>query len=183
MKGGVVLEKKFIHECVLVSLFASIISVFSLISIPLFGVPVTMQSFAISTALFVIGGKRTLVAVAVYIAIGCVGMPVFSGFSGGFGALFGSTGGFILGFLLEAAVYLIITRILGSGTCSKLLAYIIGHLFLYTVGALWFFIGYSDGSSFPETLLITVLPFVIPDAIKAAAAFFISVRLCKKIKV
>ena len=176
------MKKTVLHELVLVSLFAAIISVFSLIAIPLFGVPITMQSFAIAASLFFLGGRRTLAAVALYIAIGCIGLPVFSGFSGGFGALVGPTGGFIFGFLLESAAYLLITKMLGTGTRAKILAYFVGHLLLYLVGALWFFVGYSDGASLAETLCASVLPFIIPDAIKAFVAYVIASRMSRKIK-
>ena len=177
------MKRGFVRECVLVSLFAAVISLFSFISIPLFGVPITMQSLAISASLFIIGGRRTFFAVLVYIGVGCVGLPVFSGFSGGVGALFGATGGFIFGFLAEALVYLGITAAFGTRMRVRLVAYAIGHLALYALGALWFYFGYSDGSAFAETLLITVLPFIIPDAVKAGVAFLISRRLDKKIKV
>ncbi|MBQ1892315.1 MAG: biotin transporter BioY, partial [Firmicutes bacterium] len=82
-----------------IALCAVLLAVCSWISIP-FTVPFTLQTFAVFCTLLILGGKRGTVAVAVYILMAAVGLPVLSGFRGGAGALLGTTGGYILGFIL-----------------------------------------------------------------------------------
>ena len=84
-----------------IALFAVLLTVCAWISVPL-PVPFTLQTFAIFAALGILGGRRGTWAVAVYLLLGAVGLPVFSGFRGGLGALLGTTGGYILGFLALA---------------------------------------------------------------------------------
>ena len=84
------------------ALFAAMIAVLTVIPIPInfLGVPMTLQTFAVAFCGFIIGWKIGLGAVGVYIFIGALGLPVFSGMQGGFAKLVGPTGGFIYGFLL-----------------------------------------------------------------------------------
>ena len=84
-----------------IAVFAVLIAVCSWISIPT-TVPFTLQTFAVFLTVGVLGGKRGSLAVLVYILLGCVGVPVFAGFSGGIGVLAGQTGGYIVGFLFSA---------------------------------------------------------------------------------
>lgn len=86
-------------KMVYTALFAALIAVLSQISIPLpSGVPITLQTFAVAFAGFFLGRKYGLAAVAVYVALGAAGAPVFAGFTGGAYKLVNVTGGFIWGF-------------------------------------------------------------------------------------
>jgi biotin transport system substrate-specific component len=87
-----------------VALGAVLIIICSWLTVP-FAVPFTMQTFAVYCALLLLGGRRGLLAVLLYILLGAFGLPVFSGFRGGIGALLGPTGGYILGFLLCALLF------------------------------------------------------------------------------
>ena len=84
-----------------VALCAVLIAVCSWITIPA-AVPFTLQTFAVFTACALLGGKSGLCAVGLYMLLGAVGLPVFSGFGAGMGALLGPTGGYILGFAFTA---------------------------------------------------------------------------------
>ena len=79
-----------------IALFAAIIAVCSWIQIPM-TVPFTMQTFAVFCALTTLGGKGGTISILIYIVLGAVGVPVFAGFTGGIGILFGTTGGYIIG--------------------------------------------------------------------------------------
>ena len=107
-----------------------------------------------------------------YIALGAVGLPVFSGFSGGIGRLFDATGGFIWGFLVAALVYW------AFGPVFRRLILIraaISLISLYLMGSVWYAFVYLGGlSDIPYAMLVCVLPFVIPDALKIALAYYIS---------
>ena len=84
-------------------LFAAILAVLSIIQIPMpSGVPVTLQTFAVALCGYVLGKKWGFASTFLYVLIGVIGLPVFSGMKGGFGVLAGPTGGFLFGFLILA---------------------------------------------------------------------------------
>ena len=78
---------------------AALIAVCAWISIPA-DVPFTLQTFAIFAVCGLLGGRRGTVSVLVYLLLGAVGAPVFAGFRGGFASLLGTTGGYLVGFVL-----------------------------------------------------------------------------------
>ena len=168
---------------VMIALFSSVLCVSALISIPAFGIPITLQSFGVAAALFIMGAPRALASVLVYVCIGLVGLPVFSGFNGGVGAILGPSGGFIIGLVLLCLIYYLITAIMPDTRTVRLIAYSVGHIASYIVGTVWFVFVYSDGVGFFAAFAITVLPFVIPDIMKTALAFYISERMRKHIKI
>ena len=95
-------RKTLIKNCVLVALFSAVISVSALVSIPIFSLVITMQTFSIFLALFLLGGKLGTFSVLLYVALGAIGLPVFSGFSGGVSRFFDPLGGFLFGFVFLA---------------------------------------------------------------------------------
>lgn len=86
-----------------IGLFAVVIAICSWISIPTV-VPFTLQTFAVFLTVSVLGGKRGTLSVIIYVLLGAVGLPVFSGFKGGVGALLNTTGGYIIGFIFSALI-------------------------------------------------------------------------------
>jgi len=103
------------YDMAYIAIFAVLIAICSWISIPM-TVPFTLQTFGVFMAVGVLGGKRGSLAVLVYILLGAIGVPVFAGFSGGFGILLNNTGGYIIGFLFSCNVG---NRIpLGQEACS-----------------------------------------------------------------
>ena len=86
-----------------IALSAALMAVCSWISIPA-AVPFTLQTFAVFLTTGLLGGRRSTIAVMLYIFLGAVGLPVFSGFSGGIGHLIGPTGGYIFGFSFTALI-------------------------------------------------------------------------------
>jgi biotin transport system substrate-specific component len=167
------------------ALLAVIIAVCSWISIPA-TVPFTLQTFAIFLAVGLLGGKRGTLAVLVYILLGAVGIPVFSGFAGGIGVLFGSTGGYILGFLGSALVYWLITAHFGSRLPVRIIAMVLGLAVCYAFGTAWFMVVYARTSGaigLATALSWCVLPFIIPDLCKLALAVILTDRIARHIKI
>ena len=87
------------YDLVLIALFAALMALCAWVTVP-YAVPFTMQTFGVFLALLLLGGKRGTICMAVYLLLGAVGLPVFSGFRGGVGALVGSTGGYLVGFIV-----------------------------------------------------------------------------------
>lgn len=157
-------------DMVITAVFSALIAVFSMLSIPTpLGIPLTLQTFIIALAGFSLGSARGVTSVMVYIAVGAVGLPVFSGFQGGIGALFGTTGGFILGFI--PFVWLC-----GMGCLkrTKLLHSFIGLFVCHLCGVLWFSI-YSD--SIYTAFLASSLPYIAKDIISIVIAMPVSEKI------
>ena len=125
-----------------IALMAVLISVCSWLSVPA-AIPFTMQTYAVFTALLLLGGRRGSIAVAVYIALGAVGLPVFSGFAGGIGKLMGPSGGYIFGFMLTALCYWLCERVLGKKLWVKTVSLVVGLALCYAFGTVWFVKVYS----------------------------------------
>lgn len=167
-----------------IGLFAVLITVCSWLSIPT-SVPFTLQTFAVFCAAGLLGGKRGMLAVLVYILLGAIGLPVFSGFRGGIGVLFGTTGGYIIGFLFCMAVYRAITNHFGTKTHVVFLAMLAGLVTLYAFGTAWFMFVYAKTTGeigIYTALAWCVLPFIVPDLLKIALAIAVMKRLSKYIK-
>ena len=154
-------------------MFAALLAVCAWISIPLGDVAVTLQTFGVALALLLLGGKWGSLSIGIYLLLGAVGLPVFSGFRGGIGALAGVTGGFLWGFLASGLVYWALERF------GRLPAILAGLAVCYGCGCFWFYL-YSGGG-LALILLRCVVPFLIPDAIKLWLAFSLSKRLQKVI--
>lgn len=167
-----------IRNMVLCALFAALMAVCAWMAVPLGSIVFTMQSFAVFLALLTLGGSRGAVAVLVYLCLGAVGLPVFSGFRGGLGALFGVTGGYLWGFAASGLVYWLLTGLFGEK--MRIPAVILGMLSYYICGMLW--MSFSQLGGFTEDAMVTaflqgVLPYLLPDAVKIALAFLLSQRL------
>ena len=159
-----------------IALSAALISASAMISIP-FPIPFTLQLLGIYFALFYLGAVRGAVSVLLYFLIGAIGLPVFSGFSGGIGRIFDATGGFILGFLLLALAYLLVERMLGTDRRARFFAVTLSLLAFYAIGSLWYAFVYNGGAGYIAVLSFTVLPFVIPDILKILLAWALASRL------
>lgn len=139
-------------------------------------VPFTMQSMAVFTVAALLGPKLGCASVAVYLLLGAVGMPVFSGFRGGVQALLGPTGGYLIGFLLCAFVTGWTAQKSKSGYALAM-GMAAGILLCYGFGSFWYAFVYADGGI--KTIFLTcVLPFLLPDAMK----LLISVGLVQRIR-
>jgi len=167
-----------------IAIGAALISVCSWISIPT-AVPFTLQTFAVFAVLLLIGGKRGIMSILTYILMGAVGVPVFSGFTGGMGILLGKTGGYILGFLLTGIIYFLFTKFLSEKLLVEILALVLGLLVCYAFGTGWFMYIYmrdTGAVGLATVLSWCVFPFIIPDLVKMAVAFVIAHRVKPIIK-
>ena len=165
---------------VYIALGAALITICSWISIPA-AIPFTLQTFAIFAILGMLGGKRGTYSIILYVLLGAIGLPVFSGFKGRFGAILGTTGGYIVGFILSGLIYWFFTNLIGKKKWISFLFMIIGLLICYAFGTVWFMYVYTKNTGTVgviSALSWCVFPFIIPDIIKIFLAFFVS----KKVK-
>ena len=130
-----------ISDIVYIGMSAAIIAVCAWIQIPL-TVPITLQTMGVALVAGLFGAKRGTLATLLYILIGAIGVPVFSGFKSGFGVLLGSTGGYIIGFIFTALIVGLV-----SDKTNKLwaiiLSMVLGVLVCYAFGTVWFAVVYA----------------------------------------
>ena len=151
------------------ALFAGVVAVCAWLAVPVSDIGFTMQTFGIFLALGLLGGKWGTVSIGIYLLMGLVGLPVFSGFRGGPGVLLGVTGGYLWGFLASGLIYWALERF------GKFPAMVGGLLACYACGTLWF-LQYSGGG-LTFVLLRCVVPYLIPDGVKLCLAWSLSRRL------
>ena len=162
-----------------IALFAVLMAVCAWITIPM-TVPFTLQIFAVFAALATLGGRRGTYAVAVYLLLGAVGLPVGAGFQGGLGWLLGTTGGYIVGFLCIALIYWLMTAKLGDSLPVSIAASVLGLAVCYVFGTAWFMVVYARTTG-PAGVMTAlgwcVFPYVIPDLLKLVLAVTLSQRI------
>ncbi len=154
------------------ALCTALIAVSAQLSLPLGGINMTAQTFAVAFCAYLTDTKTALCATGVYILLGACSVPVFSSFSGGFAVLFGPSGGFIFGFLPFA-------MLASSGKKHPLLCGIAGLLVCYLSGTAWY--ACVSGRNFLESVLLTCLPYVLKDVLSVVGAFFASKNVKKRL--
>ncbi len=159
---------------------AAVLCVFSPISLPLGAIPVSLATFAVCLISCITPWKQSIVAVIIYILLGAAGLPVFSGFVGGFQQIAGITGGFIVGYIPCAAI---VSFLISKYPCKKYiypLSMAIGIGSCYLSGTAWY--SFQTGTEFGAALAVCALPFIIGDAIKISAASALGIILRNRLK-
>lgn len=167
------------HDLAAIAMSVALIAVCSWISVPT-TIPFTMQTFAVCLVAAVFGLRHGVWAVLCYILLGAVGAPVFAGFSGGFGVLLGTTGGYILGFVFTALIVGFAAEKLGRNVPVLAAAMTVGVLVCYAFGTAWFMFVYARQTGpigLGTALGWCVFPYLLPDAVKVALASALTGRL------
>lgn len=164
------------RKYVLCGLFAGLTAICAWLSVPLGSVTFTLQTFAVFLALELLGGKWGTVSILCYLLLGAVGLPVFSGFRGGFSALLGATGGFLWGFLPMGLCYWAFEKV------CRPLGSVLGLLLCYLCGGLWLTVC-AGGMDFAAALAVSVLPYILPDGLKLLLARAVASRVRKSLRI
>ncbi|MFR2130519.1 MAG: biotin transporter BioY [Enterococcus lactis] len=168
-----------LKELILAAEFAAIISVFSQMTIPFGLVPLTGQTFAIGLTATFLGRKLGLISVTVYLLLGLIGLPVFSGMTGGIAVLFGPTGGYLIGFLFQTWLTGWMIEKTDAHYLYAIFANLMGSLAALVCGTIWLKI--SGDLTFTTAFASGLLPFLLPEAIKAIGAAYIGVLMKKRL--
>ena len=169
-----------IRNMAMCALFAALLCVCAWLCVPVGDTPVTLQTLGIALCLWLLGGKRGTLAIFVYLLLGTVGLPVFSGFQGGIGTLLGATGGYLLGFLVWGILFWLLEACLPLSNKGQILAMALSLMACYIFGTVWFcrvYLGGGNTASLWIVIAKCVLPYVLPDGLKLTAAWFLSRRL------
>lgn len=173
-------NNSLILDMVITAMFIAVVVVSAQVSIPLpFGVPITLQTLAISLCGYCLGVKKSLACVLTYLLMGLVGIPVFSSFTAGIPALFGKTGGFIIGFIFLVFACAI------SNSFKNMFARIglglVGLVLCHVFGVFWF--SYITQMDFFAAAVLVSVPFLIKDTICVVLACLVSNRFSKLLRI
>ena len=165
-------------------------------SVPVGPVPITLATLMICLAVYVLGAKAGIISVCLYLLMGLIGLPVFSGFSGGFTKLAGPTGGYLIGYIPMVAVIGLFTdkisrRDIASPASRKIsnlminriiqfAGIVLGTAVLYTLGTAWFC--YVMDCDLAYALGLCVIPFIPGDIAKTIAAVAIGPVLRERLR-
>ncbi len=170
------MSKINIRQMTLISLFAALTAVGAFISIPLYPVPLTLQTLFTLLAAMTLGSVMGASSQIIYVLLGVIGLPVFAGFKAGIGILFGPTGGFLFGFIISAYIIgKIIELKKEKNIFYYLLAGLIGTLIIYIIGVTQLSLVTDMGIK--KALMVGMLPFLPGDILKIIAASFIASKL------
>ncbi len=175
-----------VQDMTLIAMFTALIAICSWISVPLGPVPFTLQTFGIFVTAGILGTRRGIISVLVYICIGVIGIPVFAGFSSGPGVIAGPTGGFILGFFFIAVVVGTMTHCVsvekqGMKIVVLVIGMILGDVLCFALGTVWFV--WNMKSNVATALGLCVVPYIVPDLIKIGVAAVVVNRIKKYTKI
>jgi len=178
--GGIILMKSKLtvlglREMILTAIFSTLTIVFAQISIklPFSPIPITMQTLAVCLAAAILGKKYGTISQIVYVLTGVIGLPVFSGFNSGLGALLGPTGGYIVSFPFTAFIIgYIMEKNKRSSKLSMFFSMLCGLVVCYTFGTLW--LGFSLKLSFSKALVAGIGWYLPMDIIKVFLASFLA---------
>lgn len=178
-----------VRNMVFIAVMAALICIAAPFSVPIGPIPISLATFAIYLAGGILGAKKGTVAVVVYILLGAVGLPIFSGGEGGLQKLFGVTGGYIIGYIpcvLITGLFVDLFFKKRTTIKNKFLNWlsrawavpvgmVLGTVVLYAFGTAWFII--ARGVTFEVAMAGCVYPFIPGDLIKIACATVLTIAL------
>lgn len=139
------------------------------ISVPMLPVPMTLQTLAVLMVGGAYGARLGAATLALYAAEGAAGLPVFAPTPDGYPGIMGPTGGYIIGFILAAAlVGYLAQKAWDRNAFTTFAAMLLGGAVLYVPGLIW--LSTFLGGDIAKTLQYGLYPFVLGDVIKAVLA-------------
>lgn len=149
------------------------------LAIPLSPVPVSLGMLAVYLTAYILGMKKGTVSVAVYLLLGTMGLPVFTGFGGGIGKVLGPTGGYMLGYLFMGLTVGFVADRWRTNYARIFSAMLAGTALCYLFGSLW--LARTGGMSFGAALGAGALPFIPGDLVKMAVALVVGTQVKKRL--
>lgn len=175
------MKKVPIRSICFVALFAAVISVLSILSIPTpWGVPFTLQTFAVALCGCVLGKKYGSIATAVYVLLGLIGVPVYAGMSAGPSVLAGPTGGYIIGFIFMAFFCGLAYDFLIRKHPLFLVFAVIGLACCHGLGIVQLKLYYK--MTWAGAALAGTVPYILKDVISVAIAFLLAAAVRKALR-
>lgn len=174
------MKKGSTYQYVLVAFGAAIVAVLAQVTIPLPLIPITGQTLAIGLIVTILGTKLGTLSVLLYILLGAIGIPVFSGMSGGLGVIVGPTGGYIVGFLPTAFIIGLYLKKFGVTIPQAVVANVLGMVVTLTFGTAWLKI--AANLTWNAAFMGGAAPFILTGVVKAALAAWLGVIIRRRLE-
>lgn len=169
-----------ILDLCLISLMTAVMAITAQIAIPLpLGVPITLQTFAVTLAGIILGHKKGALSALIYIFIGAIGIPVFSNFTGGYQCLIGPTGGFIISFPIMAYIVGLGITYNSRFKGALVTSIILGNVINLLCGTLWF--SFLSKTSLLASFTTCVVPFLPTTLIKIVLSWIAGLNIRKRL--
>lgn len=157
-----------IRHITVMGLMTAVTCILAPFSLPIGPVPVSLTNLAIYFSLYILGAKKGTISYLVYLLIGLIGVPVFSGFTSGPEKLLGPTGGYLIGFIPMAVIAGIFIDRFISNRKLCLAGMFLGTVVCYLMGTLW--LAFQANIDFKAALFAGVIPFIPGDLLKMILA-------------
>ena len=174
------MEKKLTtYQMAVTALMAAVMCVLGPLTVPIGAVPISLANFVICLTAWLLGPKFGTLSVAVYLCIGLIGVPVFSGYGAGLAKLAGPTGGYLVGYLLLAIIGgLFIEKSNGNPVVSGI-GLVLGDAACYVLGTAWFV--FQMQCELGYALSVCVYPFIALDLAKIVVSCVVGALLRKRL--
>jgi biotin transport system substrate-specific component len=167
------------RQLTLIGVMTAVTCILGPLSLPIGVIPISLTNLVIYFTVYALGRKRGTLSYIVYLFIGLIGLPVFSGFSGGFSKLFGPTGGYLIGFIFMAFISGIFIDKFSNKIYMCFLGMILGTIVTYIFGTAW--LAYQTNMTFNMALTVGILPFIPGDIAKMVIASLIGPQIKKRL--
>lgn len=161
-------NRSSIYQLTTCALMVALMCVLGPMSIPIGPVPVSFTNLVIYLTVYLLGMKGATISCLVYLLLGAVGLPVFSGYQGGLAKLTGPTGGYLVGFILMALICGFVMEKSRAKTVVTCLGMVVGTLVAYLFGTVWFVVEMQCDVWY--ALTVCVFPFIPFDLAKIVIA-------------
>ena len=174
------MEKKLTtYQMAVTALMAAVMCVLGPLTVPIGAVPISLANFVICLTAWLLGPKFGTLSVAVYLCIGLIGVPVFSGYGAGLAKIAGPTGGYLVGYLLLALIGgLFIKKSNGNPVVSGI-GLVLGDAACYVLGTAWFV--FQMQCELGYALSVCVYPFIALDLAKIVVSCVVGALLRKRL--
>lgn len=149
------------------------------IQLPISPVPISLGTLAIYFVIYVLGMKKGTISCCIYLLIGFIGIPVFTGFTSGPAKLLGPTGGYLVGYIFMALICgFVVDKTNNIFACFS--GILLGTAVLYLFGTVW--LAYQADMTFMAALAAGVLPFILGDLAKIVIAMIVGGQIKKRLR-
>ena len=161
-------QRSWLLDATLIVVFSALVALTAQVEIPLWPVPITLQTLGVLFTGAVLGSRRGALALLLYLGEGAVGLPVFAGGASGLAYMLGPTGGYLVGFVLAAGVVgWLAERGWDRRPVQTVLAMVVGNLVIYALGVFWLAVYLGE---LQTALVQGALIFMVGDLLKIAVA-------------
>jgi len=174
-------NKILVSDMTIIAICTALLCVIAPFSVPLpmMPVPLSLATAAIYLFSYILDMKKAVATCALYIMIGVVGLPVFSGFKGGIAVILGPTGGYIIGYIFLTLIISFIIKNSKDNMVMYVLGMLVGTIVLYTFGTVWIIV--STHMQVSKAVMVCVVPFIVGDVLKMVSCVLVAKNIKNRI--